>query len=49
MSQLFHDGGTYHIETSSLISSANQWTGFYLIGNSVMKELMQEKHILMNK
>ena len=39
--QLFHDRGSYHIETSPLICSANQrnqWTGFYLIGTSVMKE-----------
>ena len=26
--ELFHDGGPYHIETSPLICSANQWTGF---------------------
>ena len=26
--QLFHDGGHYHIETSSLICSPNQWAGF---------------------
>ena len=37
--QLFHDGGPYHTETSLLICSANQWTGFYIIGTSVMKEL----------
>ena len=30
----FSDGGSYHIETSS------QWTGFYMIGTSVMKYLM---------
>ena len=36
---LFHDGGRYHIETSPL-SGANQWTGFYMITTSVMKELM---------
>ena len=35
----FHDGGPYHIETSPLIYKANQWTGFYIIGTSVMKEL----------
>ena len=34
-----HDGGRYHIETSPLIYSANQWTGFYMIKVSVMKEL----------
>ena len=28
-----------HIETSPLIYSANQWTGFYMIGTSFMKEL----------
>ena len=25
----FHDGGPYHIETSTLIYVGNQWTGFY--------------------
>ena len=34
---LFHDGGRYYIETSLLICSANQWTGFYLITACVMK------------
>ena len=34
---LFHDGVPYHIETSPVICRANQWTGFYMIGNSVMK------------
>ena len=33
-----HDGGPYHIETSSLICSENQWTDFYMIMTSVMKE-----------
>ena len=33
----FHDRGPYHIETSPLICSANQWAGFYMIGTSVMK------------
>ena len=28
-----------HIETSPLIYSANQWTGFYMIRPTVMKEL----------
>ena len=28
-----------HIETSSFICIANQWTGFYMVGTSVMKEL----------
>ena len=35
----YHDRGPYQIETSQLISTANQWTGFYMIGSSVMKEL----------
>ena len=38
--ELFHDGGRYHIETSPLICSANQWTSFYIITVSVMKELI---------
>ena len=38
---LFHDGGRYDKETSPLICSANQWTGFYMITASVMKELMK--------
>ena len=29
--------GPYHIETSPLICSANQWTGFYMIRTSVIK------------
>ena len=33
------DEGHYHIETSPLIFSANQWTDFYMIWISVMKEL----------
>ena len=36
----FHDGGPYHIETSPLIYKANQWTGFYMIGTAVTKELI---------
>ena len=36
----FHDGGPYHIETSPLIGSPNQWTGFYMIGTFVMKYLI---------
>ena len=35
---LFHDGGRYHIETSSLFCSANQWTDFYMITASVIKK-----------
>ena len=37
----FHDGGAYHIETSPLIWSVNQWTGFYMLEISVMKELIK--------
>ena len=37
VSQLFHDEGPYHTKTSLLICIANQWTGFYMIGTSVMK------------
>ena len=39
-SLLFHDGEHYHIETSPLICFVNQWTGFYMITTSVMKELI---------
>ena len=42
---LLHDEGSYHIETSPLIYRANQWTGFYMIGTSVMKELNWKKNI----
>ena len=34
----FHDGSPYYVETSTLICRANQWTGFYIIGTSVIKE-----------
>ena len=44
--QLFHDGGSYHIETSPLICSANQLTGFYMIWNSVMIESKNYQIIL---
>ena len=37
--QLFNEGILFHIETSPLIYCANQWTGFYMIGTSIMKEL----------
>ena len=36
-----YDGGPYHKETSSLICFENQWTGFYMIGASKMKELTE--------
>ena len=35
----FDDGGPYHIETIPLIRHANQWTSFYMIGTTVMKQL----------
>ena len=34
-------GGPYHIETSSLMCRATQWTGFYMMRASVMKQLME--------
>ena len=37
---LHSTGGRYHRETSLLICRANQWTGFYMIMASVMKELI---------
>ena len=40
----FHDGGPYHIEASSLICGANQWTGFYMMGISAMKELISKMY-----
>ena len=36
----FHVSGPYDIETSPLICRAYQWPGFYMIGTSVMKELI---------
>ena len=33
---------SYHIETSPLICRANQWTGFYMIATSVIKELSSD-------
>ena len=35
--ELFHNGAPCNI-TSRLIYSANQWTGFYIIGTSVIKK-----------
>ena len=34
--RLFHDEGHYHIETSPLICTANQWTGFDMTGTFAM-------------
>ena len=39
MYEPFQDKGRYHIETSPLICSANQWTGFYMITASILKGL----------
>ena len=36
----------YHKETSPLICRANQWTGFYMIMASVMKELKKVQYFL---
>ena len=36
---LFNDRGSCCIETSPLICSKDQWTGFCIIGTSVMKDL----------
>ena len=35
----FHDVDLYHAETSPLICCTNQWTGSYIIGTNVVKEL----------
>ena len=35
----FMTGDRYHIETSPFICSVDQWTGFYMITASVLKEL----------
>ena len=35
---LFHYGVPYHIETGLLICSASQWTGFWKIGTTAIKE-----------
>ena len=35
-----HDKGPYYIETSPLIRSTNQWTGFYMMGTLIAKELI---------
>ena len=37
--QFFHEGSPYFIETSPLIKRVNQYTGFFTIGSSAMKEL----------
>ena len=42
---LIPDGDSHHMEVSPLICRAKQWTGFYMIGTSVMKELKFSKII----
>ena len=37
--QLFHDGGPYHIKTSSFICRVNQRTDFCVIEASVIKRV----------
>ena len=37
--KLFLWRGPYHIQSGSLMCTGNQWTGFYMIGTSVMKQL----------
>ena len=51
-----HDGSPNHIETISLICSANQWTGFYKTRTSAMKQLKDghyfvhyRKYVVQNK
>ena len=38
-SQLFNDGSPYYIKNSLLIYRASQWTGFYMTGIFLMREL----------
>ena len=40
-----HDAGPYNIDTSPVSCSANQWTGFYMIETSVIKELNIHKDL----
>ena len=42
---LFHDRLPYYVETSPWIYSASKWTGFYMVGISVMSELIWERII----
>ena len=45
---LFHNGGPYHTETSPLIYSANQWTGF-LYDRDLRHERVKRKAQLISK
>ena len=47
--QLFNDVGLCRIETSPLICSANQETGFCIIGTPVMKESRRSSYIIHRK
>ena len=42
---LFYEQITHHIETSPLICSANQRTGFYVIGTSVIRKVKVKVYI----
>ena len=44
--ELFNDGGPCHIETNPLICSVNQWTGFYMVETSAVKELIGYRGII---
>ena len=46
---LFHDGDPYHIETSPLICSANQWISFYMIRNPIKKDLNSIRALLSSR
>ena len=46
---IFHGRDRYHIETSPLICRAKQWTSFYMITVSVMKELIVLSVIFLKK
>ena len=39
--KIFHNGGPYSIDTSPLISRANQWLCFFKIKTYFMKELRE--------
>ena len=39
--ELFHDEDPYHIETSPLTCSVNEWTDFYMTRASDIKELRE--------
>ena len=53
MHSLFHGGGPCRRSLSKvpspMICRANQWTGFYMIGTSIMKELRRSSPIILRK